>query len=410
MNFRIAEDKDLNIIFPFWRKIFSWDDKHAGILENYVSAGVKAGTSKILLMEEEGKLLGSVLNSLFVVHYEKLTLTKASVGEVSIDPNLRGKGLGHKLMEENQKFLASSGIDIARLGGLTKFYSRFGYVAVPTESYQMLIEPIAGGVKRISPMDIIKTDTTSITREWKIRKLVLPDELELWRDLHNECHKGKLFVEYIDDKQFRYWQLRSNEKDNISIFGAFSRRDKLQACIMAWGDAMENVIDIAYRDRDACIDLIKYLAELSIDKNAKVITFTFAPEDILAEIGLKFRKIISLTKTASSMVALVNIDALFDKLKPIFVRRLSNAGISAESIKLRITDLQKEIALVTLSSNKSPSVTIDISYRDLCLLLCNHCCASQIRNRINSNISTERAVLILSALFQFSSDGEMSLY
>jgi len=404
MNFRIAESKDLETIFPFWRKIFNWDDKRAKVLENYVSAGVKARTNKILLMEENGKLMGSVLNVLSVVYYEELILKKASVGEVSIDPAFQGRGLGHKLMTENQKFLASIGVDIARLGGLTKFYSRFGYVTVPTESYQMLIEPIVGGVKQISPMDIIKIDETT---KQKIRKLVLPDELDLWRELHNEFHNGNLFAEHIDEEHLRYWQLRSNEKDNITIFGFFSSQEQLQACIMAWGEALENVVDVAYRDRDACINLIKYLVDFSMSRNAKVINFTFAPEDILAEVGLKFRKIVSLTKTASSMVALINIDTLFEKLMPILTRRIIQSGMPADNIKLNIADLQKEISIKT--SNNSQPVTIDISYQDLCLLLCNHRCASELIDRVQTNVSAAQSAIILSALFPYKGTPSVSL-
>ncbi len=397
MQFRVASFNELEMIFGFWTKIFRWDDKRIQILKNSVSAGLKSETHKILLLEFEGKLVGSVLNIISTVFYDDIILNKASVGEVSIDPSFQGKGLGHKLMEENQKFLDSIGIDFARLGGLTKFYSRFGYVAVPTKTYEVNLSAISGGVKKITVADLITLKEES---QHHIRELVLPDELPLWIDIHNEFHKKCFFSEWLSKKAKEYWHLRSTPADNIHITGYFESDNKLSAYVMSWGDALENIVDIGYINASDCIELLKYHIRESEQRGAKKITFAFAEEEVLSSLGLITRKIESLTRTASTMISIIDIDKFFRKMKPVLIKRLSGTLFEKFGIKINIADIGKSIEFNECKANNM--ITVEMSYRDLMLLVFNYKSVSELADDIRFEGSKSAGKAMLSIIFPYT--------
>ena len=400
MQFRVADYEEFEKIFSFWEKIFGWDDNRKRILKNYVAAGVRAGTNKIFLMELDGKLVGSVLNVISSVFYDDVILNKASVGEVSICGDFQGKGFGHRLMEENQKFLKREGIDFSRLGGLTKFYSRFGYVSVPTKSYKVFLSSISGGVKKLAVDELLGGSNNRDNS--KIRELSLPKELGLWESAHNEFHRSYYFSEYISGQAIEYWKLRSNSSDNIRIFGYFDDSGELCAYIMSWGEMLENVVDMGYRSYESGLELLKFYILSAKKLGASEISFSFADEDVLTSTGLVVRKVESLTQTASTMISIIDLEKFFEKLKGVFAKRLAETIFADFGFEVFISDMGLSVELQGCGA-KGEKIVVGLPYKDLVSLVFNYRCANEISNRLDVKAGNKVvAIAILSILFPYT--------
>jgi predicted N-acetyltransferase YhbS len=77
---------------------------------------------------------------------------KGDVGHVAVKPELHGQGLGTEMMQQIIAHLREHGFHLSRLGGLMKFYARFGYepflrrfVHIPVPRFD---EPLKGGAWR----------------------------------------------------------------------------------------------------------------------------------------------------------------------------------------------------------------------------------------------------------------------
>jgi len=59
------------------------------------------------------------------------SILKADVGHVAVRPDLQGQGTGTRLMQEIVAWLPKERFQVSRLGGLMRFYERFGYEPFP---------------------------------------------------------------------------------------------------------------------------------------------------------------------------------------------------------------------------------------------------------------------------------------
>ncbi len=404
MNFRLAKINDCEYIFPFWRMIFQFDQTRARVLENYIYAGIKTDKDKILIMEDKGELIGTVCNQITSHFYEDLVFKKSDVGYVAIHPEYQGRGLGHKLMQKNQELLRELNVDIARLGGLTKFYSRFGYVAIPSVNYTLLLELVSGGRKKIPPEAFVKIDGFVGV----IKELTLPDQIDLWASLHNEFWKGVIGAEYLDKISVEYWKLRSNENDNIKFLAYFDSENTISAYILFWEDQdkVKTIFDLA-GDESSLILLLKHILSDSLSKQAQKVNFNMhVRDDIISSIGLKFIKKISLTQSASSMLAIINLDSFLDKLSPLLFRRISNSTFAnIINIHIDVTDLNKTFHLkLTDKKNNSSQNTLQfsISYSDLIHLIFSYTPPYDLKSIKTNSTSKTKLIEFLNVLFPYT--------
>ncbi|NPV48115.1 MAG: GNAT family N-acetyltransferase [Armatimonadetes bacterium] len=94
------------------------------------------------MMEDE---VGPVAQAMVLPHtiqVGKCTILKADVGHVAVRPERQGEGLGSHLMEELMRLLPGEGFHCTRLGGLMKFYRRFGYEPFPRRYVQFEVQPL----------------------------------------------------------------------------------------------------------------------------------------------------------------------------------------------------------------------------------------------------------------------------
>jgi predicted N-acetyltransferase YhbS len=159
LKFRDAVPADIPDLMGLWRRSFpDKDSSHWQIVEERLRAGLK--TERIVVraaFDGRGVLAGAVQHLITHIRIGDSLIRNSHLGEVSVLPELQGAGLGSRLMTDSVRWLESSGAaQSAALGGLVRFYSRFGFT--PAASPPALVIPFKnerGGVKEIHFKEII---------------------------------------------------------------------------------------------------------------------------------------------------------------------------------------------------------------------------------------------------------------
>ena len=98
------------------------------------------------VMEDEG---GRIVAALHIgdtwIQVGQSAVLKGDVGHVAVLPSEQGGGLGTALMRDTVGWMRENGYHLSRLGGLTHFYSRFGYEPFPRRFTEFLVTQVHGG-------------------------------------------------------------------------------------------------------------------------------------------------------------------------------------------------------------------------------------------------------------------------
>ena len=113
---------------------------------------VAQGWQSFLVMERKGELVGATRVGRDRLRFgEAAVVLKGEIGYVGIMRELHGQGLGTALMEGAVRFMQENGFHISRLGGLNRFYARFGYVPFPRRYYEFSLGPVGAGASTMTP-------------------------------------------------------------------------------------------------------------------------------------------------------------------------------------------------------------------------------------------------------------------
>lgn len=107
----------------------------------------EAHCDEFLVLAEEGELLAGAGTFRHWLQVGRCRVLKGDVGHVAVRPDQQGRGLGTALMQAVITTLREEGFHCSRLGGLMKFYRRFGYEPFPRRYVQIPVEPLAASMK-----------------------------------------------------------------------------------------------------------------------------------------------------------------------------------------------------------------------------------------------------------------------
>jgi predicted N-acetyltransferase YhbS len=100
-----------------------------------------------VLLDEDGQSVATAHVAWQWLRIGRCSLLKGDVGHVAVPPELQGRGHGTTLMAQLIPHMAASGCHVSRLGGLTKFYRRFGYEPFPRRYVHIPVPRLDGSLK-----------------------------------------------------------------------------------------------------------------------------------------------------------------------------------------------------------------------------------------------------------------------
>lgn len=109
------------------------------------------GTEQFLVLEKARRIIAALVISPHWLRVGTAKVLKGDVGEVSVLRELQGQGFGTRLMQNCVRHLRENGFHLSRLGGLNRFYARFGYVPFPRRYYEFLLTEARAGASVIPP-------------------------------------------------------------------------------------------------------------------------------------------------------------------------------------------------------------------------------------------------------------------
>ena len=102
--------------------------------------------------ERDGELVAALRVSRDVLRVGEGHVVKGDVGEVAVKPEAQGQGIATALLRDTVAWMRDSQFDFSRLGGLVRFYSRFGYVPFVRRYVEFYLRAgVGAGAATIAP-------------------------------------------------------------------------------------------------------------------------------------------------------------------------------------------------------------------------------------------------------------------
>lgn len=260
----------------------------------------------------------------------------ADVGHVSVRADLQGRGFGTELMAGAVMLLRRDGYHLSRLGGMVRFYSRFGYRPFPRGMYELIVEPLEFGMGAITaeeahrlPPEIAKhvrryhpaKDWATCMKLWQemysrrtgavVREIDLstppssgPDPQGLSFVYDDGGVQGYVFaVRNPEGRVFRPWEARILVQEAAY---EMTRPEALWAPMRA---------------------LATEAARLNCQRIVARLPFDTRIENALIDGGLTFRRCELMGGTAGNMICLLNLAGLLETLLPELQKRIARADL-----------------------------------------------------------------------------------
>lgn len=284
------------------------------------------------VMVEGERVIGVVHIGDTWIQVGKCAVLKGDVGHVGIRPELQGRGLGTAMMQDTVRWLRESGYHLSRLGGLMKFYRRFGYEPFVRRFVEFEVHKTIGARRVIPAAEAYPAPTgfEGVLRPY--------DEARDWQARHQiryafdhgrsgaapvaaEAHEPASPTPPDPDALRFVYELDGEVKGYL-----FAAEAPLEA---REGETCFSISDFAYR-RDcpqaAARVLKQLLARLVQFAPARItsrLPFDEALAEALQENGVGFTRIERHQSIASNMIQVLNLRPLLEAIGPELEHRLA---------------------------------------------------------------------------------------
>jgi len=329
------------------------------------------GTESFLVLCKNDEVIGTVMISPHWLRVGSAKVLKGDVGEVAILKDLHGKGFGIKLMQECVSYLQDNGFHLSRLGGLNRFYAKFGYVPFPRRYYEFLLTKVHAGASTFPPEYLValSPEQERLVRlyhpqkDWQRRN-------ELY-DAFNENRSGSL-IEWHGSPP------TSGEPDPNALRFVYEEDGNVAGYLFAGEydyepspfEAKVTIYDVAF-DLDkpqALTTLMRYTLRESLKRGALRVTarLPFDPlvQKSLTDAVIYFSLQELQSAIASNMMLVIDLRGLLESIIPELTSRIANApNFQPFSVQLSINEQKAKLAInkasVDLVDIESPDAHLD---------------------------------------------------
>lgn len=281
-----------------------------------------------LLMEKDNKAIGTLHIHHHLLRVGSTIITQGDVGEVAVINELQGQGFGTMMIQECVRYLRETGYHLSRLGGLNRFYAKFGYVPFPRRFYEFLLTDVKAGASTFPPEELV---SVSSEKENKVRlyypKIDWLRRNELY-DSFNKNRSGSLVEERGENRP-------SGEPNPDALRFVYEENGEVSGYIFASEyldepspfEAKVIIHDIAFdlNKPQAFTTLIRYTLRESLRRGVQRITarLPFDPiiQSLLTDDSLRFSPHEMQSGIASNMMLVANLRSLIEVIIPELNRR-----------------------------------------------------------------------------------------
>ncbi|HVF11198.1 MAG TPA: GNAT family N-acetyltransferase [Abditibacteriaceae bacterium] len=283
------------------------------------------------------------------VWFGKSLIKWADVGEVSVLSSLQGQGIGSLAMSDIVRRMRQDDIGVSRLGGLLRFYRRFGYEPFPRCYVEFpLTDFIRAGVSRLPFADVL---APAFPETGQVRAF------DAQRDLPRTWQVIESFTRHRTG--CRAWQPPQDVPANMRHALIYESAGQVRGVMrhreyetdISSSEASVTIYGLFYDlSCPAALDaLIKHTLKRAHQRKATRVT-AYLPmnEDVVAHLqrlGLTYTLCETMGAVAGNMIQIINLRAMLEQMQPELQRRLADMSWSG-NITLDLGDQQASLEIV----------------------------------------------------------------
>ena len=352
MALRPASKNDVEGIFRVLRSGFRLE-KDTAKWRNMMSIAY-GQTERFLVMERAGEIIAALVIFPHQLRVGSVKVSKGDIGEVSVLRELQGQGFGSQLMQGCVRHLRENGYCLSRLGGLNRFYARFGYAPFPRRYYEFLLTEVKAGVSVIPPESYLAMTPEQEKyvrlyyphRDWKRRE-------ELY-DHFNHNRTGS----YIKGRQTTPPPVSEPPPDSLNF--VFEEDGYVYGYLSATEYPEENspfearmqIGEAAFQmDKPEAFKLLmrralRAAAQRGIQRVTARLPFDPMIQKLLIEAALSYSLRELQSAPASNMMMLVSLRGLLETIAPELARRYGDVpSCSPFSLRLQVGEQSASIVI-----------------------------------------------------------------
>lgn len=275
----------------------------------------------------DGRMVGALHIKTVKLRIGRAVLLNGDVGEVSIVPDLQGGGIGTELMTYAVLHMRENGYDLSRLGGLCRFYSRFGYVRFPRRTVEITVgKRMRAGYPEVFHGAI----PISLRPRATVREADPSCDNDSWQRLWDEFTSFYSASPYRDSpvslplpRPNKLVYVEDGEVLALMDFGEQTLRDGQRYIDCTTVFSPQNPAGLKH--------LVAHVYNHALDQEVPRISahlpFDVRVTSVLSEMPIFFDLVESYGGIVSSMLQIVSLKTLFEHLKPELEHRLAESEV-----------------------------------------------------------------------------------
>lgn len=301
-----------------------------------------------------GEVIGSAHLSRHSIQIGRSHIELGYLGQISILPEHQNRGLGSALVRNLLAMMRDDGYDVARLSGLVRFYSRFGWSPFPRRFVEFPLQKLQAGTAEVSIADMLepRQPPRGVIRDYRPNTDRRQRD-ELLRGFNHQRtgaardgHSGRWapFSLHVP----KQWQIVCEREGRLVAYVD----THLYAEDVSGFEAAVNMRELAYADDEplAVIDLIRHVLWTAYQRGARRVTGRL-PWDtrlfgLLREAGLPFERVELFNSVTGNMLQVVHLKRLFEHIADELTVRWQRWESSPDaSLSLRVGEESVGLAL-----------------------------------------------------------------
>ncbi len=245
------------------------------------------------------------------------------VGGVGTKEEHRGKGCARKVMEDSNAFMKEAGFAVAMLFGIRDFYTKFGYAVCMAEC----------------SLTLKAKDAERAASRHTFSPAEGPD-LELVRELYEETNSSRTGSVVRKEGPWKGFRMGSDFEMRANCFVARRAAGELEAYVLLDVNAEATCCaEVAARSLEGYESAVRFLAEDAIGKRAGEVRVICPYDHPFLTCASRFGVKVELVRPRSGgpMGRVINQRSLFERLLPLFSRRLRSSPLRGERFAVSIS-------------------------------------------------------------------------